>query len=160
MQVSHGPETLCSPEPGMLVIGMKSYGRNSAFLLKIGHQQVRDGAACVLCMLALHTAAGHSLCSSPSTSSAEFFGPMKHYAPSAHLLLRCCFVFFVLGWLPGRRCYGRDNEADQRAFQRCLNTGDREQSHFEQSTDGVLDVTTPARPRSSAPFPLGIGVPE
>mmetsp|Transcript_58096 Transcript_58096/g.85143 ORF Transcript_58096/g.85143 Transcript_58096/m.85143 type:complete len:261 (+) Transcript_58096:211-993(+) len=41
-QVSHGPETLCSPEPGMLVIGMKSYGRNSAFLLKIGHQQVDD----------------------------------------------------------------------------------------------------------------------
>lgn len=39
-QVSHGPETLCSPEPGMVVIGMKSYGRNSAFLLKIGHQQV------------------------------------------------------------------------------------------------------------------------
>ena len=78
----------------MLVIGMKSYGRNSAFLLTIGHQQVRDGAACVLCMLALHTAAGHSLCSSPSTSSAEFFGPMKHYAPSAHLLLRCC-LFWV-----------------------------------------------------------------
>jgi hypothetical protein len=51
MQVSHGPETLCSPEPGMLVIGMKSYGRNSAFLLKIGHQQVRDGAACVRCTL-------------------------------------------------------------------------------------------------------------
>jgi hypothetical protein len=57
----------------MLVIGMKSYGRNSAFLLKIGHQQVRDGAACVRCMLALHTAAGHSQCSSPSMSSAEFF---------------------------------------------------------------------------------------
>eukprot|EP00918_Siedleckia_nematoides_P056525 GHVU01123283.1.p1 GENE.GHVU01123283.1~~GHVU01123283.1.p1 ORF type:complete len:367 (+),score=62.31 GHVU01123283.1:32-1102(+) len=44
-QVSHGPETLCSPEPGMLVIGMKSYGRNSAFLLKIGQQQVDDAMA-------------------------------------------------------------------------------------------------------------------
>jgi hypothetical protein len=38
--VSHGPETLQTPEPGMLVLGMKSYGRSSAFLLKIGLQQV------------------------------------------------------------------------------------------------------------------------
>ncbi|EKX39015.1 hypothetical protein GUITHDRAFT_114893 [Guillardia theta CCMP2712] len=41
-QSSHGPETLCSPEPGFFVLGMKSYGRSSAFLLKIGHEQVRD----------------------------------------------------------------------------------------------------------------------
>ena len=40
VQVSHGAETLSTPEPGLIVLGIKSYGRNSAFLLKIGHTQV------------------------------------------------------------------------------------------------------------------------
>ena len=33
-QRSAGDETLMSPEPGVFVIGMKSYGRGSAFLLR------------------------------------------------------------------------------------------------------------------------------
>lgn len=44
-QVSHGADTLKSPESNLLVLGMKSYGRSSAFLLKIGHDQVRDGVS-------------------------------------------------------------------------------------------------------------------
>lgn len=41
-QVSHGPETLQNPEPDFYVLGAKSYGRNQAFLLTIGHQQIQD----------------------------------------------------------------------------------------------------------------------
>jgi thioredoxin reductase len=37
-----GPEVLLNPEPGFFILGMKSYGRNSAFLLQTGHEQVRD----------------------------------------------------------------------------------------------------------------------
>ena len=33
-QVVPGPATLLTPEPGLLVLGMKSYGRGSAFLLR------------------------------------------------------------------------------------------------------------------------------
>jgi len=40
-QVSAGVDTLKSPEPGFFILGHKSYGRSSAFLLKIGHEQVR-----------------------------------------------------------------------------------------------------------------------
>eukprot|EP00747_Dinoflagellata_sp_TGD_P190027 gnl/TRDRNA2_/TRDRNA2_51099_c0_seq1.p1 gnl/TRDRNA2_/TRDRNA2_51099_c0~~gnl/TRDRNA2_/TRDRNA2_51099_c0_seq1.p1 ORF type:complete len:429 (+),score=67.87 gnl/TRDRNA2_/TRDRNA2_51099_c0_seq1:81-1367(+) len=40
-QVSAGVDTLKSPEPGFFILGSKSYGRNSAFLLKIGHEQIR-----------------------------------------------------------------------------------------------------------------------
>ena len=39
-QVSPGPDSLRSPEPGLFVIGMKSYGRSSAYLLRLGHEQV------------------------------------------------------------------------------------------------------------------------
>lgn len=39
-QVSHGVDVLRSPEPNFFVLGMKSYGRNSAFLLRIGYEQV------------------------------------------------------------------------------------------------------------------------
>jgi len=39
-QVSAGADTLKSPEPGFFILGHKSYGRSSAFLLKIGHEQV------------------------------------------------------------------------------------------------------------------------
>ncbi len=38
----HGPETLRNPEPGFFILGAKSYGRNSRFLLQIGWQQVDD----------------------------------------------------------------------------------------------------------------------
>ena len=39
---SHGPETLVNPEPGFFILGAKSYGRNSQFLLRAGWQQVDD----------------------------------------------------------------------------------------------------------------------
>lgn len=41
-QASHGADTLTSPEPGFFMLGAKSYGRNSQFLLRIGWQQVDD----------------------------------------------------------------------------------------------------------------------
>jgi len=41
-QAAHGPETLVNPEPGFFILGSKSYGRNSQFLLRIGRQQVED----------------------------------------------------------------------------------------------------------------------
>ncbi|MCH7989360.1 MAG: monooxygenase [Planctomycetes bacterium] len=41
-QTSHGAETLKNPEPGFFILGSKSYGRNSQFLLKIGIQQIQE----------------------------------------------------------------------------------------------------------------------
>lgn len=41
-QASPGPESLAMPEPGFLWLGHKSYGRNPAFLMRLGHEQVRD----------------------------------------------------------------------------------------------------------------------
>ena len=41
-QVCHGPESLRSPEPNFYVLGAKSYGRNSHFLLRVGFEQVRE----------------------------------------------------------------------------------------------------------------------
>ncbi len=41
-QSSPGGETLKNPEPGFFIFGAKSYGRNSRFLLKIGHDQIRE----------------------------------------------------------------------------------------------------------------------
>jgi hypothetical protein len=38
----HGPDTLRNPEPGFFILGAKSYGRNSQFLLPVGWQQVDD----------------------------------------------------------------------------------------------------------------------
>ncbi len=37
-----GPEVLKNPEPNFFILGMKSYGRNSAFLLRTGYEQIRD----------------------------------------------------------------------------------------------------------------------
>jgi hypothetical protein len=39
---SLGADTLRNPEPGFYILGAKSYGTNSNFLLTVGHQQVRD----------------------------------------------------------------------------------------------------------------------
>jgi hypothetical protein len=36
------PETLKNPEPDFYVLGSKSYGTNSNFLLEAGHRQIRD----------------------------------------------------------------------------------------------------------------------
>ncbi|MSQ97190.1 MAG: monooxygenase [Gemmataceae bacterium] len=41
-QVCHGPESLRNPEPNFYILGAKSYGRNSHFLMRLGFEQVRD----------------------------------------------------------------------------------------------------------------------
>lgn len=41
-QTSHGSDTLKNPEPGFFILGAKSYGRNSRFLIKIGMEQIRE----------------------------------------------------------------------------------------------------------------------
>jgi len=40
-QVAPGAQTLVNPEPGFFILGMKSYGRGSGFLLRLGHEQVQ-----------------------------------------------------------------------------------------------------------------------
>ncbi|MDH3423470.1 MAG: hypothetical protein OEN00_10800, partial [Gemmatimonadota bacterium] len=39
-QVSPGADTLKNPEPGFFIVGSKSYGRNTTFLLRVGWEQV------------------------------------------------------------------------------------------------------------------------
>ncbi|CAM9610670.1 unnamed protein product [Phaeothamnion confervicola] len=39
-QVTPGAETLLTSEPNFFIVGMKSYGRGSQFLLRVGHEQV------------------------------------------------------------------------------------------------------------------------
>ena len=46
-QAVPGPEVLTSPEPNFFVLGMKSYGRSSAFLLRVGAEQVSAVAGLV-----------------------------------------------------------------------------------------------------------------
>lgn len=41
-QTSAGPEALKNPEPNFYILGAKSYGRNSTFLIRLGLEQVRD----------------------------------------------------------------------------------------------------------------------
>lgn len=41
-QVCHGPESLRNPEPNYYILGAKSFGRNSQFLMRLGFEQVRD----------------------------------------------------------------------------------------------------------------------
>ena len=41
-QASHGADVLKNPEPNFFILGSKSYGRNSNFLLRVGHQQIRE----------------------------------------------------------------------------------------------------------------------
>lgn len=41
-QAGHGPDVLTNPEPDFFMLGAKSYGRNSQFLLRIGWEQVDD----------------------------------------------------------------------------------------------------------------------
>jgi hypothetical protein len=38
----HGPACLLNPEPNFFILGAKSYGRNSQFLLRNGFEQIRD----------------------------------------------------------------------------------------------------------------------
>ena len=41
-QKSCGPQTLLNQEPNFYILGAKSYGRNSNFLLRTGFDQVRE----------------------------------------------------------------------------------------------------------------------
>jgi thioredoxin reductase len=41
-QTCPGPDTLRNPEPNFYILGAKSFGRNSQFLLRLGFEQVRD----------------------------------------------------------------------------------------------------------------------
>ena len=41
-QSSHGPEVLKNPEPNFFILGAKSYGRGSTFLIRTGLQQVEE----------------------------------------------------------------------------------------------------------------------
>jgi hypothetical protein len=41
-QTGHGADTLVNPEPRFFILGAKSYGRNSAYLMRVGWQQVDD----------------------------------------------------------------------------------------------------------------------
>jgi hypothetical protein len=41
-QESHGAETLVNPEPNFFILGSKSYGRNTTFLMRVGWQQVEE----------------------------------------------------------------------------------------------------------------------
>lgn len=41
-QTSHGPQTLITPEPNFYILGAKSYGRDSNFLVSIGLEQIRE----------------------------------------------------------------------------------------------------------------------
>ncbi len=41
-QTSHGAETLTNPEPGFYILGIKSYGRNNTFLMRVGWDQVSE----------------------------------------------------------------------------------------------------------------------
>lgn len=41
-QTSCGAETLRNPEPNFFILGAKSYGRNSNFLLRVGFEQIRE----------------------------------------------------------------------------------------------------------------------
>jgi hypothetical protein len=42
---AHGIAELAHPEPGYVIVGMKSYGRAPTFLLATGYQQVRSVVA-------------------------------------------------------------------------------------------------------------------
>ncbi len=41
-QTGQGADTLLNPEPDFYILGAKSYGRNSHFLLSVGHEQIRE----------------------------------------------------------------------------------------------------------------------
>ena len=41
-QSSHGADTLVNPEPGFFILGSKSYGRTTTFLMRLGWEQVDE----------------------------------------------------------------------------------------------------------------------
>lgn len=48
-QTTHGADVLKNPEPNFFILGSKSYGRNSNFLLRVGIEQVREVLASLNC---------------------------------------------------------------------------------------------------------------
>jgi thioredoxin reductase len=41
-QTCPGPDSLCNPEPNFFILGSKSFGRDSRFLLRLGFEQIRN----------------------------------------------------------------------------------------------------------------------
>jgi thioredoxin reductase len=41
-QTARGPQTLVNPEPNFYILGAKSYGRRSNFVLSVGYEQIRE----------------------------------------------------------------------------------------------------------------------
>jgi hypothetical protein len=41
-QTGQGIEALTNPEPDFYILGCKSYGRNSSFLMRLGWQQIDE----------------------------------------------------------------------------------------------------------------------
>ena len=41
-QESHGVDALKNPEPDFYILGSKSYGRNTTFLMRVGWEQVNE----------------------------------------------------------------------------------------------------------------------
>ena len=41
-ETGHGAATLENPEPNFFILGEKSYGRNTNFLMRVGWEQVDD----------------------------------------------------------------------------------------------------------------------
>jgi hypothetical protein len=48
LQSGRGVDVLRNPEPGFFIVGSKSYGRDSRFLLKVGLEQIRDVFALIV----------------------------------------------------------------------------------------------------------------
>ncbi|HUP24390.1 MAG TPA: hypothetical protein VNB06_15770 [Thermoanaerobaculia bacterium] len=66
-QASGDAEELVNPEPGFFVLGSKSYGRNSAFLMRVGYEQV----ASVMPHLIQHLSRQRSVPVPPAGDAAE-----------------------------------------------------------------------------------------
>ena len=49
-QTSHGSDVLKNPEPNFFILGSKSYGRNSNFLMRVGIEQIRDVLTTLKCV--------------------------------------------------------------------------------------------------------------
>lgn len=97
---AHGAAELAQPEPGLFLVGMKSYGRAPTFLLATGHEQVRsvvahlagdDEAARRVELVLPET----GVCSGPGTRSlyveaAACCGPRTIAVPAMPIAEACC----------------------------------------------------------------------
>lgn len=71
-QPAPGPETLRNPEPDFFIVGAKSYGRNSAFLLQLGQAQIRSVFQLIEAQPALDLYAEASSDASPDPQAHTF----------------------------------------------------------------------------------------